>query len=152
MAMDFSTQPVNPGVAARRPGNNWLMVLCVLVLADVAGGIEAIMIYSAMKTLIAEYGDPARVGWLITAYLLVSASAGAICGRLGDIYGRKIVLLLVLGFAVVGSVISAMTQNFEIMVAGRALQGVSGSIMPLSFGLAREILPAKRVPLGVGIL
>ena len=72
---------------------------------------------------------------MVTGYLLVSAAAAAICGRLGDIYGRKRMILVVLGFAILGSLISAATQSLPVMVIGRAMQGMSGALMPLSFGL-----------------
>lgn len=145
--------PANQGLPSAAPtGAKWLMLVAVLVVADITSGVEAMMIYAAMKTLITIYGDAGSVGWLITGYLLVAAASAAICGRLGDIYGRKRMILVVLGVAVIGSLISAMSQWLPIMVLGRAMQGMAGALMPLSFGLAREVLPAKKLPLAIGLL
>ncbi|WP_313808444.1 MFS transporter [Sphingobium sp.] len=135
-----------------QPSRKWVLFVAILVLADITSGIESTMIYSAMKELIAIYGDAANVGWLVTGYVLVSAAAAAIFGRLGDIYGRKRMVIIVLACAVIGSLISAMTRELTVMILGRALQGVAGAIMPLSFGLAREVIPVRRLPLAIGIL
>jgi len=139
-------------VTSGEQSGKWLALISVLVLADIVSGVESMMIYSAMKTMITLYGDGASVGWLVTAYLLVSAASAAIFGRLGDLYGRKRMILIVLACAVIGSLISAMTKDLTVMIIGRALQGVSGAIMALSFGLAREVLPPGKLPLAIGIL
>jgi MFS family permease len=87
-------------------------------------------------------GDPVMVGWIVSSYLLVASAGAALFGRLGDIFGRKQVLLLVILIAAVGSTISALAPNFTILVAGRAIQGAAGAVMPLCYGLVREHLPA----------
>lgn len=129
----------------------WL-VLTVLVLAELTCAFEASMIYAALSGLHRLYGDPVRVGWLITGFLLVSAGAAAICGRLGDLYGRRTVLLYVLGLAALGSFISLVATDLGWIIAGRAVQGVSAAILPLCFGLARERLPADRVAFAIGVV
>lgn len=129
----------------------WL-VLAILVVAELNYAFEASMIYVALTKLNAVYGDPLRVGWLVTAYLVFSAAAAALCGRLGDKYGRREVLLWMLGFAFIGSLISAFGPSLSWVIAGRAVQGISAAIMPLCLGLVRERLPAEKVPSGVGVI
>ena len=77
------------------------------------------------------YGDPVAIGWLITAFMLVGSAAAAICGRLGDLFGRKRLLLFTLLVSAGGSMISGMADDLSWIICGRALQGFSGTILPL---------------------
>jgi MFS family permease len=123
-----------------------------LVLAEVTSGLEVAMIFAALKTLLEIYRDPVLIGWLVTGFLLVAAASAAICGRLGDLYGRRRILLIVLAFTIAGSLLSAFADDIRWIIAGRCVQGLSGAILPLCYGLAREHLPAEKVPLGVSII
>lgn len=128
------------------------LVLTALICAELTAAFETTMVFAALKTMIEIFDDPAGVGWLITIYLLVSAAAAAICGRLGDIYGRRRVLLIVLGLAAVGSLVSACASTLYGVLLGRGIQGMAGAIMPLCFGLARENLPEEKVSVGIGVI
>jgi len=109
------------------------------------------MIYSAMRALIVQFGSPIAVGWLITVFLLTAGVAAAVIGRLGDLFGRRKVMIVVLAIAGAGSFLSAMSSQLWLVILGRAIQGASGAILPLAFGLVRENLPARHVPLGIGL-
>ncbi len=130
---------------------NWL-VLGVLIAAELTSAFEASMIYAALSGLHRIYKDPALVGWLITGFLLVSAGAAAVCGRLGDLFGRRTVLLWMLALSALGSALSAFAGSLEWIIVGRSIQGMSAAILPLCFGLVRERMPASRVPLALGIV
>ena len=123
-----------------------------LVLADVTSAFETTMVFTAVKALLQTYGQPVTVGWLLTAYLLMSAAAGAICGRLGDLFGRRAVLLLMLVLCGAGSMVSALSPSLAGVIVGRFLQGFSGAILPLCVGLARERISAKHLPASIGAI
>src|SRR4030095_10849117 len=110
------------------------------------------MVFTAVKSLLQEYGRPTTVGWLLTAYLLMSAASSAICGRLGDLYWRRLVLLIMLLVAGAGSVMSALSPHLDGVILGRFLQGFSGAILPLTIGLTREYVTQKHLPVAVGIV
>lgn len=129
-----------------------VLLMTALLLAEVAGSFETAMIYAALNKLIAAFGDPIRVGWLVTAYMLVGAGAAAVAGRLGDIFGRRLVIEILLLLGVIGAIISAMTDMFAVVLVGRIIQGVTGAIFPLCIGLVREKLPPARVPVCVGLI
>jgi MFS family permease len=134
-----------------RPASAFV-VLAALVLAEVVSAVEATMIFAALRTFFKLFGDAILVGWIVTAFLLVAAASAAVCARLGDMYGRKRVLLIVLAVAFLGSLVSALSVSVEGIILGRAIQGLSGAILPLCFGIARENLPEARVPFGVGVV
>lgn len=129
----------------------WPMMVA-LVLAEMTCSFESNMIYSALATLYRLFPDPAMVGWVITAFLLTASGAAAVCARLGDIFGRRRMLLIMLVVAGAGSLISALADGLAGVILGRALQGASMVILPLCIGLVREQWPAHRVAMGIGIL
>ena len=128
----------------------WLIF--ALFIAEITASFESAMIIAALKYLIQDFGDPALVGWLVTAYLIVGAAAAALVGRMGDLFGRKRVLLIALAVGVAGSLIGALSRDFAWVLTGRILQGMTGAILGLSIGLVRENLPAKHVPIGIGLM
>ena len=131
---------------------NTTAIITALFIAEVAVVFESSMLYTALPTLIRQFGDPISAGWLITIHMLIGAAVSVVIGRLGDIYGRKPMILAVLAVAMVGSVISAVTTHFSIGLVGRAMQGFAVAAIPLTIGVIREALPAARVPVAVGLM
>lgn len=144
IASDAST-----GWAALKP---YGLLIFALFIAEITGSFESAMIIAVMKYLIEDFGDPALVGWLVTAYLIVGAAAAALVGRMGDIFGRRRVLLIVLAVGVAGSMISAFAPNFGWLLAGRIMQGLTGAVLALCIGLVRENIPPQHVPMGIGLM
>ncbi|MGE0741737.1 MAG: MFS transporter [Hyphomonadaceae bacterium] len=126
--------------------------IAILMLAESVSALEVTMIYAALPKMSALFDDPSMAGWLLTGFMLASAASAAICGRLGDMYGRRRVLMWVLAAATLGSVVSAVSADPLWIIAGRTIQGVSGAILPLCYGLARERLAPTSVGLGVGFV
>jgi len=123
-----------------------------LLIAESTAIVELTMIYTAMPTLARVFGGTADVGWVVTASLLVAAAAAALGGRLGDMYGRRRILLAILVISGVGSLISAICGNLPGVIAGSAVQGASAAILPLCVSLVRERMPPKDTPLAVGLV
>lgn len=123
-----------------------------LMVAELVAALELTMIYAAMRTLVADFGGTAQAGWLVTSFMLSAAAGAALFGRLGDLLGRRNVLLWVLALSTLGSAISSVTKELEWLILGRTLQGFAGAIVPLCFGMIRERVPLKRVPLGIGLI
>lgn len=132
--------------------SNLPLLIGALWIAEVTGSFETAMILAALKQLITDFGDPAMVGWLITGYLIVGAAVAAIVGRIGDIYGRRQTLTIVLAIGAIGSIISAMSENFSVLLVGRLMQGVTGAILPLCIGLVHENLTKDRAPMAIGLM
>lgn len=130
----------------------WWIVVAALVTAEITCALENTMIYVALSHLYELYGDPIHVGWLITGFALTSAASAAICSRLGDLFGRRKVMLIMLAVAFVGSAISATGQNLNMIIAGRALQGASMAVLPLAYGILREHASERQLAVGVGVL
>ena len=93
----------------------------------------------------ALHASPSDVGWVLTANLLAAAVLTPVLGRLGDVHGRRPVLLGILSSVAAGSLLAALTSSLPLLVAGRVLQGAAFGLFPLSIGILRDELPADRL-------
>ncbi|MEU6326354.1 MFS transporter [Streptomyces sp. NPDC047049] len=93
-----------------------------------------------------------NASWTITATLLAGAVATPVIGRLGDLYGKRRLLLVSIALLVLGSVICALTDSLTAMVVGRALQGMGMSVVPLGISLMRDIVPPERLGGALGLM
>ncbi|GAA1581627.1 MFS transporter [Actinomadura kijaniata] len=94
----------------------------------------------------------AGAAWALTAMTLSAAVATPVVGRLGDLYGPRRVLLVVLAVATAGMVTAAAAPNLPVMLAGRALAGVGGGVFPLAYTIVREVFPPERTAPAVGLM
>jgi EmrB/QacA subfamily drug resistance transporter len=92
------------------------------------------------------------VTFVLTSFLLTASVATPILGRLGDMFGKKRILVLTLAVFGIGSVISAMAHSIGPLIAGRAISGAAGAVFPLSFGIIRDEFPRRRVATGIGLI
>jgi MFS family permease len=128
------------------------LVISGILLAELAAALEITMIFSALPSLMKTFGATGNVMWIVTVHYLVAASASALCGRLGDMFGRKRIMLYVLGIAATGSLISACSTGLPGMIVGRGMQGIAGACIPLSFGMMRALMPPAQIPLGISLV
>ncbi|MBB4688635.1 MFS transporter [Amycolatopsis jiangsuensis] len=95
---------------------------------------------------------PTNASWVVTVTLLAAAVITPVSGRLGDLYGKRRVLLASLAVLVAGSVLSAVTSSLALMVAGRGLQGFAMGVIPLGISIMRDELPAERVSGAISLM
>jgi MFS family permease len=127
------------------------MVLA-LCLAESTVTFETSMIYAAIPTLIRTFGDPFLAGQLVAVHPLIAAATAPVVGRFGDMRGRKSMIVILLAAALAGSLLSALSHNFVLIMIGRALQGLSVTVLPLSIGLLRETMSRDRLRMSIGVL
>lgn len=130
-----STRAVGPGV-----------VTAVIALSGV--------VVSLMQTLVVPIipqlprlldAEPSDASWVITATLLAAAVVTPISGRLGDMYGKRKVLIASLAALIVGSVLCAVSSGLVPVIVGRVLQGLATGVVPVGISMLRDTLPAPRV-------
>ncbi|WP_055700186.1 MULTISPECIES: MFS transporter [Streptomyces] len=88
---------------------------------------------------------PSDATWVMTSTLLAGAVSTPIMGRLGDLYGKRKMLLTSLAVMVVGSLVCGFTDDLVVMIVGRALQGFAMGAIPLGIGLMRDELPREKL-------
>lgn len=121
-------------------------VVPVLAFAGITVAVMQTLLVPVIKDLPALlHTDPSNATWVMTATLLAGAVATPIMGRLGDLYGKRGMLLTSLAVMVVGSLICAFTDDLVIMIVGRALQGFAMGAIPLGIGIMRDELPREKL-------
>jgi EmrB/QacA subfamily drug resistance transporter len=94
--------------------------------------------------------DQATVTWVLTAYLLSASVFTPIIGRIGDKVGKERMLVVALGALAVGSLLAALAPSIGVLIAARAIQGIGGGVLPLTFGIIRDEFPRDKVAGAVG--
>ncbi|WP_131764945.1 MFS transporter [Candidatus Protofrankia californiensis] len=94
----------------------------------------------------------ATVTWVLTAYLLSASVATPILGRLGDMFGKKKMLVVVYAALTAGSLLAGLSNSVGLLIVARVIQGLGGGMFPLSFGIIRDEFPARRVPGAIGLM
>jgi MFS family permease len=92
------------------------------------------------------------VTWLVTATLVAGAVCAPMLGRLGDMFGKRRMLVVALGLVTAGSALGAVAPDVGTLIVARALQGASLGVIPLGISIMRDILPAGRVGGGVALM
>jgi EmrB/QacA subfamily drug resistance transporter len=129
------------------------VVLAVLSLGGIAYALLQSLVVPALPQIQASlHTTESAVGWILTAFLLSASVATPIIGRLGDMYGKERLLMLVLLMLAFGTLVSAIASSLPLMLVGRVIQGAGGGIFPLAFSIIRDELPNERVPGAIGLV
>jgi len=127
--------------------------LLILGVAALAFALAQTTLIPALPELMRALDtDASGVTWTLTAYLVAAAVFTPLVGRLGDIYGKRRLLVIALVAFAAGSVIAAVSANLWIVVGGRVVQGVGGGIFPLCFAIIRDEFPRERVGRSIGLM
>ncbi|MDJ0333920.1 MFS transporter [Salinibacterium sp. G-O1] len=122
-----------------------------VIIATLAG---AGLVVSFMQTLVIPIyprlpglldAQPADVSWVLTATLLSAVISTPISGRLGDMFGKRRILLLLLAILVGGSIICAISSTLIPLVIGRAFQGIGIGVVPLGISILRDVIHPRNL-------
>jgi len=128
-------------------------VLAVLLIAVIPYGVLGSIIVPALPVLQRDLGaSQSGATWILTAYLLSAAAGTAIIGRLGDMYGKRRLLLITLMLLMAGTLLAALADSLTVLIAARAIQGLVGGIFPLAFGIVRDELPREKAAHAIGLI
>jgi EmrB/QacA subfamily drug resistance transporter len=135
---------------AQRTGTGGLLVLA---LAAVAFSLAQTALLPGIGRLGRDLNaSTADVSWVMSGYLVSAAILTPVFGRLGDMLGKKPMLIVVLALFGLGSVMAALASGIWVVVAARALQGAAGGVFPLCMGIINDTFPAERRPGALGLI
>lgn len=150
--MSITTKPQQP---AREPGGQptasperskrelWL-VFTGLMLCMLLASLSQMVLSTALPTIVGELNGVNHMVWVITAYILASTISMPIYGKLGDLLGRKRLLLAAVIMFVIGSVFGGMAQSMNWLIIGRVIQGLGGGgLIILSQAVIADLVPAR---------
>ncbi|MDF0599812.1 MDR family MFS transporter [Psychromarinibacter sp. C21-152] len=119
----------------------FLAIASVLFLASLGQTV----VTTALPIIVGELGGLDQIAWVITAYLAAATVAAPVFGKLGDLYGRKRILQVGIGVFLLGSLISALSPNIWVLVAGRFVQGAGGGgLIVVSMATIADVVPPRQ--------
>ncbi len=134
--------PSSKSVRTASPG----LVVATLAFCGIVVSLMQTLIIPLIPELPAFlHAAAADTSWAVTATLVAGAVVTPISGRLGDMFGKRRILLLSLLAMVAGSVLCALADSLSIMVLGRVLQGLAMGAIPLGISIMRDELPPRKV-------
>ncbi|BCB90756.1 MFS transporter [Phytohabitans suffuscus] len=129
------------------------LTLMALAVAGLVVSLQQTLVLPLLPRLMRELdASVTAVTWVFTATLLAGAVATPLLSRFGDMYGKKKMIIVAMVTLVAGSVVCALSTSLGVLIAGRALQGVSAALIPLAIGTIRDAFPRERVMSAIGIV
>ena len=123
----------------------------VLAFGALDFGLKQSIVVPALPVLATHYGASlASVGWLLTGFLLMGIVAVPLLGRLGDLFGKRLFLLVALAAFGIGSLICALADSIGFVIAGRVVQGLGMAVGPLTLAIAHDIVSPDQLPRAIG--
>ncbi|SCZ21339.1 MULTISPECIES: MDR family MFS transporter [Burkholderia] len=135
---------VPPTAAAGRDAPSGPIV-AALLLVMLLSALDQTIVSTALPTIVGELGGLDRLSWVVTAYLLSSTVVLPLYGKLGDLYGRKVVLQAAIALFLAGSALCGIAQDMPQLIVLRALQGLGGGgLMVVTMAAIGDLAPPDR--------
>ncbi|MBV9195524.1 MAG: MFS transporter [Solirubrobacterales bacterium] len=116
----------------------FMALLLVLLLAS----LDQTIVSTALPTIVGDLGGLSHLSWVVTAYLLSSTVAGPLYGKLGDLYGRKLLLQVAIVVFLIGSALCGQSQDMTELIVFRAIQGLGGGgLIVTTMAAIGDIIP-----------
>jgi MFS family permease len=129
-----------------------LLVASGLMLVMLLASLDQTIVSTALPTIVGDLGGLEHISWVVTAYLLAITAVTPLYGKLGDLYGRKIVLQGALVLFLVGSALCGLAQGMSQLIAFRAVQGLGGGGLMVSAQAAiGDVVPPRERGRWVGL-
>jgi EmrB/QacA subfamily drug resistance transporter len=129
------------------------ITLGLLVVAGTAFAVMQTLVIPALPFFRREFGtSQADTTWLVTGFLLSSSVLTPLLGKLGDMYGKKRVMVSCLAIFGGGSLAAAVGGSLAWLVACRVVQGAGAAVFPLAFGIIRDEFAAEERGVAIGLM
>lgn len=140
-------------IAAHTSPGRARLELVVVGLGALVVSLSQSVLVPILGILPSDLGTSAtNVSWLVTSTLLVAAVSVPIMGKLGDMFGKRLMLLVAVAALVVGSLVTAVSDDIVVLIVGRSIQGISAAAVPLGISLLAGLLPRERVASAVALI
>src|SRR5690242_9916154 len=127
-----------------QPTQRVRLIFGALLLVMLLASLDQTIVSTALPTIVGDLGGLAHLSWVVTAYLLASTVAGPLYGKLGDLYGRKLVLQVAIVLFLIGSALCGQAQDMTELIAFRAIQGLGGGgLIVTTMAAIGDIIPPR---------
>ncbi|AIZ33851.1 MDR family MFS transporter [Pseudomonas parafulva] len=119
-------------------------VLSALMLAILLGALDQTIVAVSLPAISAQFNDVGLLAWVISGYMVAMTVAVPIYGKLGDLYGRRRMILTGTAVFTLASIGCALAQNMEQLVLARVLQGIgAGGMVSVSQAIIGDFVPPR---------
>ena len=133
-----------PTVKEISAGRQFLTIFPPIMLPMFLAVADQTIVATALPAIASSLGEIERASWVVVSYLIANTIAAPVYGRLGDMFGRRLMMVLALGLFMIGSLLCALAPTIELLTAFRMLQGFGGGgLMTLSQALIGEAIPPR---------
>ena len=120
------------------------LVIGALLVVMLLASLDQTIVSTALPTIVRDLGGLEHISWVVTAYLLAITVVTPLYGKLGDLYGRKLVLQAALTIFLIGSALCGLAQGMGELIAFRAIQGLGGGGLMVSAQAAiGDVVPPR---------
>src|SRR5213592_4843310 len=135
----------------RSTSSPWITLAILSSLGIIAMSAET-MVLPAIPDIIRELAiSYENSSWILASLLVMGAVMTPIAGKLSDVYGKKRVLLIILGVYIIGLLLGSLAFNFLTLVTARAIQGIGISMFPIAFSILRDKFSPAKLAIAQGI-
>jgi EmrB/QacA subfamily drug resistance transporter len=122
------------------------VVMGGLMLVMLLASLDQTIVSTALPTIVGDLGGLEHLSWVVTAYLLAVTVVTPLYGKLGDLFGRKVVLQGALILFLIGSALCGLAQGMTELIAFRAIQGLGGGGLMVSAqaAIGDVVAPSER--------
>ena len=125
------------------PVNIRLVIGSVATLLLLAA-LDQTIVSTALPTIVADLGGLEHLSWVVTAYILASTVAAPLYGKLGDLYGRRVMVFVSVALFLLGSLLCGLSGSMTFLILARAVQGLGGGgLFVLALSVVGDVLSAK---------
>ena len=126
-------------------------IVAGIMLAMFLSALEQTIVAPALPAIGKSLGNVDDLSWIVTAYLLAATVTTPLFGKLSDIYGRRAILLVAIGFFIAGSVACAVAPTIWFLIAARGLQGIGGGgLLPIAQTIIADLVSPRERPIVQG--
>jgi EmrB/QacA subfamily drug resistance transporter len=130
--------------APATPGQPVRIIFSALILVMLLAALDQTIVSTALPTIVGEFGGLAHLSWIVTAYMLATTIVTPLYGKLGDLFGRKIVLQTAIVLFLIGSALCGLSRSMGELIAFRALQGLGGGgLMVTAMAVVGDIMSPR---------
>ena len=138
--------------ADKIPRSAWKTLAILSSIATLVMYTETMLVPS-LPNIISEFNLSYSLSpWILTTYLIVGAVMTPVTSSLAEIYGKRKILLVVMGVYAVGVTVGGLTTDLYSFIIARGMQGVGMSMFPIAFSVIREQFPKSRLAIGQGVI
>ena len=148
--MRTETKPIK---SKSKPQKHILLMFAGLMMAMLLSSLDQTIFSTALPTIVGELNGVDHMLWVTTAYILAATIVLPVYGKVGDLIGRKGLLITAISIFIFGSIVGGLAGDMTWLIIGRAIQGLGGGgLMILSQATIADVVPARERGKYMGIM